>query len=122
MGVRAIGVRFLTAPGLANIFPRRTKNTRGYAPLWATRLLRCVGGCHNFVIGAALQSDMPAIGRHAAACSRRTLRCNFQPASLSQASRSDSWLFSHCVMERVSYSSNLLFMQVQYFSTTSAAA
>src|SRR4051794_39048010 len=46
----------------------------------------------------------------------------FQPASRLQAFCSRSWVFSHCVIERVSLLSILLFMQVQYFSSTSCFA
>lgn len=49
-------------------------------------------------------------------------RDHFQPDSLSQAARSCGWLFSHYVTDWVSLSSNLLFMQVQYLSTTSSVA
>ena len=46
----------------------------------------------------------------------------FQPASASQALRSAAWVFSQSVIDCVSLSLILLFMQVQYFSTTSSAA
>src|SRR6185369_16726097 len=45
--------------------------------------------------------------------------CYFHPASLLHAACSRGWLFSHCVIDWVSLSLILLFMQVQYFSTTS---
>src|SRR5262245_10398934 len=44
------------------------------------------------------------------------------PLSASHALRSATWFFSHCVIDCVSLSLILLFMQVQYFSTTSSAA
>src|SRR3954454_22668050 len=43
-----------------------------------------------------------------------------QPASLLQASCAFGLAFSHCVIERVSLFDILLFMQVQYLSTTGA--
>src|SRR5258708_10230912 len=43
-----------------------------------------------------------------------------QPASLLQASCALGLAFSHCVIERVSLFDILLFMQVQYLSTTGA--
>src|SRR5213078_4011374 len=43
----------------------------------------------------------------------------FQPAALLHAACSVLWVFSHCVIDWVSLSLILLFMQVQYFSTTS---
>src|SRR3972149_4244086 len=46
----------------------------------------------------------------------------FQPDSLSQALRSATWVFSHWVMDWVSLSLILLFMQVQYFRITASAA
>src|SRR5256885_383479 len=45
--------------------------------------------------------------------------CYFHPASLLHAACSVLWVFSHCVIDWVSLSLILLFMQVQYFSTTS---
>src|SRR5579872_4212899 len=46
----------------------------------------------------------------------------FQPASASQALRSVAWVFSHWVIDWVSLSLILLFMQVQYLVITSAVA
>src|SRR5579872_5485928 len=46
----------------------------------------------------------------------------FQPASASQALRSVAWVFSHWVIDWVSLSLILLFMQVQYLVITSTVA
>src|SRR5271169_6474967 len=43
----------------------------------------------------------------------------FQPDAWSQARRAAGLAFSHCVIERVSLSSILLFMQTQYLRTMS---
>src|SRR5712691_7751326 len=52
----------------------------------------------------------------------RAGRGYFHPDSLSQALRSVSWVFSHWVIDRVSSSLILLFMQVQYFRITASDA
>src|ERR1051325_6609768 len=48
--------------------------------------------------------------------------CYFQPDALSHAARSAGWVFSPCVIDRVSLLSILSFMQVQYLRMMSSLA